>query len=98
MYFTGILVSQHFVKPPFTAIIAEGLLGNVSTSFAHLEPAKKKKKSSFLVRSEGDSQQDLTLEFGPLCEDALISTMLLQLWLYLEGCCPILVPPSDHLS
>lgn len=78
MYFTGILESQHFVKPPFTAIIAESLLGYISTSFAHLEPAqKKKKKSSFPVRSEGDSQQDWTLEFGPLYEDALIWTMLL---------------------
>lgn len=70
MYLTGILESQHFVKLPLTAIIAESLLGYISTSFAHLEPAKK--KSSFPVRSEGDSQQDLTLEFGPLCEDALI--------------------------
>ena len=51
-------LSQYFVEPPFAAITAASLFGDVSTSFAHLESAifahSSLQSSSSSVRLDGE--------------------------------------------
>ena len=57
-------LSQYFVEPPFAAITAPSLFGDVSTSFAHLE------RVTFFAHS---SLQALTDWMGSVCEQQFSS-------------------------